>query len=148
MAFIRQRGKKDCGVAVLAMLCNVTYEAAYRAIPWRREGILYGTSTTMLRQGGIKLGYRTESTPQHRLKVVRQKAFWEELPPPSISDLWYLVPDNSLVKVPHPIEERNWHWVAWRKDHIYDPARGVFHPSKYGVKPTAYMEFIKEDDDG
>lgn len=147
MAFIRQRNKRDCGVAALAMLCGVSYEEAYRNIPWRKRGILDGTDTKMLRTAAERLGYRTESTPQDRLKVVRLQKFWEDLPPPAPTDFWYLIPDNSLVKVPHP-QGRNhgWHWVAWRKEHIYDPARGVFHPSKYGTKPASYMEFIKVGD--
>ncbi len=148
MAFIRQRNRKDCGVATLAMLCGVTYEEAYRIIPWRKHGILFGTDTKMLRAGAERLGYRTESTPQDRLRVVRPPKDWGGLAGALISDFWYLIPDNSLVKVPHP-KGRNygWHWVAWRKEHIYDPARGVFHPSKYGTKPASYMEFIKETDD-
>ena len=149
MAFIRQRGKKDCGVAALAMLCNATYEVAYRAIPWRRTGVLRGTDTTMLRRAGIKLGYRTESTPQNRLKPLKAPRGWEGLPPPLVEDFWVLIPDNSLVKIPHPKGPGwGWHWVAWRKGRVYDPARGVFAPGKYGVKPSSYMEFIKEIDDG
>ena len=149
MAFIRQRGKKDCGVAVLAMLCGVSYEEADKAIPWRREGNLYGTNTTMLREGGINLGYRTKSTPQDRLKVVKAPKSWVSMPPPLVDDFWVLIPDNSLVKIPHP-KGRNygWHWVAWRKGRVYDPARGVFAPGKHGTKPSSYMEFIKEIDDG
>ncbi len=148
MAFIRQRGKNDCGVATLAMLCGVTYEEAYRSIPWRRVGILRGIDTSMLRQAGIKLGYRTESTPQDRLKVVKSPKSWSALPSPLVEDFWVLVPNNSLVKIPHPKGPGwGWHWVAWRKGRVYDPARGVFAPGKYGVKPLSYMEFIKETND-
>lgn len=136
MTFIRQKHKTDCGIAVLAMLCNVTYEEADRAIPWRREDHLYGTTTTMLREGGIKLGYRTESTPQDRLKPLMDRG-------------WESIPDNSLVKIPHPEQNGGWHWVAWRKGKIYDPARGVFSPKNFIVStnPTSYMQFIKENDD-
>lgn len=143
MAFIRQKGRLDCGIAVLAMLCNVTYEEADKAIPWRREGNVHGASTTMLRVGGHMLGYWTESTPQDRLKVVRAPKSWADLPLPMVSDFWALVPDNSLVKVAGG--EGLWHWVAWRKGRVYDPARGVFTPGKYSKKPTAYMKFMKKE---
>lgn len=147
MAFIRQRNKKDCGVAALAMLCDVTYEEAHNAIPWKSSSTIHGTDTKQLREAAMKLGYLTESTPQHRLKPVKAPKSWESLPPPMLSDWWTLVPDESLVKIPHPRGPGwGWHWVAWRKGRIYDPARGVFSPAKYSVKPSRYMRFIKVDD--
>ena len=146
MAFIRQRNKSDCGVAVLAMLCDVTYEEAYRVIPWRREGILNGTSATQLRAGGIRLGYRTESTPQDRMKPITVPFAW----PKTIDyTIWSLIPAGSLVKLPQLLGARGHHWVAWRKGKVYDPARGVFKPETVGDHyPSSYMEFIKETDDG
>jgi hypothetical protein len=144
MAFIRQRGKMDCGVAALAMLCNVTYEEAERAIPWRRVGVSRGTYTKQLRKGASKLGYSTKSTLRDRLKPIIYPKFWARLPPPTLSDVWYLMPNNSLVKIPHPDGLKHGsHWVVWRREKIYDPARGVFHPAKYDAKPTSYMEFVK-----
>ncbi len=143
MAFIRQRNSKDCGVAALAMLCDVTYEKAYEAIPWRREGILNGTNTTMLRQAGLKLGYRTVSTPQDRLKLISPPPGW---PKEIDHTIWSLIPDNSLVKLPQLLGERGWHWVVWRNGKIYDPTCGVFRPEKYGGRyPSSYMEFKKKD---
>lgn len=133
MPFVRQRNNKDCGVACLAMLCGVTYEEAERAIPWRREGNLAGTTTKQLRIGAIKLGVLTESTPQHRLKPLR-------------GDKWADIPDNSLVKIPHP-KGHGWHWVAWRKGKIYDPARGVFTDLRFGEGLAAsYMRFTKAEE--
>ncbi len=144
MALVKQRERNDCGVACLAMLCDATYEEAYLALLWRHED----TTTKQLREGAMKLGYSTESTPQHRLKPLRIPEFWEYLPSPALSDFWYLIPNNSLVKIPHPEGPGwGWHWVVWRKGHIYDPARGVFSPAKYGSKPTSYMEFKKETKD-
>lgn len=142
MAFVKQKNKLDCGVAALAMLCDVSYEDANRAIPWRREGILNGTTTTQLREGGINLSYETESTPQDRLKVVRAPKGWagKKVGP----EIWSFIPNNSLVKVPHPLGRgHGWHWVVWRKGKIYDPARGVFKPAKYNTIPSSYMEFKK-----
>ncbi len=144
MAFIRQRNKSDCGVACLAMLCDVTYDEAKETIPWRRRGVIGGTVTKQLRIGALKLGYLTSSTPQHRLKVVRKPDTWEGMPVPMTSDWWYTIPNNSLVKIQWGDSPGgDWHWVVWKKEKIYDPARGVFHPSKYGYKPMSYMEFIK-----
>jgi len=52
MVFVRQRRKRDCGVAALAMLCNVNYEEAREAIPWyvNKKGytIRKGTTTRMM----------------------------------------------------------------------------------------------------
>ena len=133
MAFVKQRTKTDCGVAALAMLCDVTYEEANRAIPWRREGCHGGTTTTQLREGGKKLGYVTESTPKNRLKPLRIRS-------------WIAIPDNSLVKIPHPKGPGyGWHWVVWRKGQIYDPARGVFRNLGGSSTPSSYMQFLKED---
>ncbi len=136
----------DCGVAALAMLCDVTYEEAMKVIPWRREGSLRGTYTKQLREGAFRLGYYTRSTPQDRLKPIMYPKFWARLPPPTLSDIWYLMPDNSLVKIPHPEgTQHGSHWVVWHKEKIYDPARGVFHPAKYNGKPSSYMEFMKKE---
>lgn len=129
------------------MLCDVSYEAANKAIPWRRIGNLNGTDTKQLREGGAKLGYRTESTPQDRLKPIHPPKGWTEEHGTRIDHrIWTFIPANSLVKVPSPFS--GWHWVVWRKNKIYDPARGVFKPTQYGdVYPSSYMQFIKENDD-
>ncbi len=144
MAFVRQTHKSDCGIAALAMLCDVPYLQAEVSITWRKRGILGGTTTRQLREGGLLLGYRTESTPENRLKVVCAPNAWKPLSAPMIQDWWYTIPANSLVKIGS--EHVGWHWVVWRKNKIYDPARGVFHPGKHGAKPLSYMQFIKEDD--
>ncbi len=133
MAYIKQRTKKDCGVAALAMLCDVDYKEANHAIPWRREGVLEGTTTTMLAAGAKRLGYNVRGTYTDRLKLVRR---------PVTEGSWFQIPDNSLVKLPHPTENHSWHWVAWRKNKIYDPSRGVFHPYGYLPLPTSYLEFL------
>ncbi len=145
MAYVKQQSKNDCGVAALAMLCDVSYEAAYRAIPWRKKGITFGTDTKMIRAGAAMLGYTGIGTPKHQLKRIKQPPFasivpgqqWHERP--STADMWRAIPDNSLVKVEAP---HGWHWVAWRKGKVYDPARGgAFKPERY-VKPVAYMQFV------
>ena len=152
MAFIRQRRKTDCGVAALAMLCDTTYEAADRAIPWRREGSKGGTRTSQLREGARKLGYRTEGTTKNHLKVIQAPDGWVEEHGTKVDHrIWTFIPDNSLVKLPKPLG-RNWHWVVWRNGKIYDPAVGVFKPRKYAeldgheLFPTSYLQFIKIED--
>lgn len=132
MSFIAQRGKTDCGVAALAMLCDVPYESVDRAILWRRHGVLFGTDTKMLREAAERLGYRGKGTEKNQLKRLGGKS-------------WDAIPENSLVKIPHPDPKiGQWHWVAWRKGAIYDPALGVFKPKKYDRKPVAYMEFVPD----
>lgn len=132
MAFIRQRNKKDCGVAAIAMICDVTYEEAERVIPWRRHGCLHGTDTKMLRAAAARLGYEGLGTPKHQLKRLGGGS-------------WQDIPDNSLIKIPHPNGSGwGWHWVAWRKGKVYDPARGVFKPGEHGVEPSSYMHFVPE----
>ena len=143
-AFIKQRGETDCGVCAMAMLCNATYEDVYRTIPWRRQGILCGTDTKMLLTAAERLGYEGRSTPENRMKVVKAPKSWEDLPPPLPDDWWHLIPNNSLVKVRHPTDNTIWHWVAWRKGRVYDPARGVFTPGKSGLKPASYMHIVPE----
>ncbi len=138
MAFIKQRGKSDCGVAALAMLCGVTYEWAEQAIPWRRRGVAGGTTTKQLRDGAERLGFEGRGTEQGHLK--RMPPFEIPLLP---SPRWHLIPDNSLVKVPNPLAF-GWHWVVFKKGKIYDPAHGVFRPGQgnYYAIPSSYMQFV------
>lgn len=136
MAFVKQRTKTDCGVAALAMLCDAAYEEAKEAIRFYVKNNL-GTSTRMLRKAARKLGYRTKSTPQNRLKVIKAPDMW--IGKTVGGEIWQFIPPNSLVKIPG---RRGWHWVVWKKGKIYDPARGVFLPRKYDRIPTSYMEFV------
>lgn len=144
VAFVRQRLRSDCGIAALAMLCDVDYEKAKGAIAWRKKGT-YSIRTKQLRDGAMVLGYRTEGTPENRLKLISAPPGW----PKKIDyTIWSLIPDNSLVKLPQLLGARGWHWVVWRKGKIYDPVRGVFTPIRYGDRyPSSYMRFIKKEDD-
>lgn len=145
MPFIRQKLKTDCGVAALAMLCNAEYEDAMRAIPWRRQGHLYGTTTKQIKEGAAKLGYEGRG---ERLRVVQAPEGWVEQHGRTVDyRIWTFMPDNCLVKVPGGTTSR-WHWVVWRKGKVYDPAVGVYTPKKYEEKfphrfPSSYMEFVK-----
>ena len=138
MAFVQQKDKMDCGVAVVAMLADVTYEEANRAIPWRKEG--RGTTTKHMVTALDTLRYEADGTRLRVLRVPKGAAIthsWE---------LWHWVPSHSLVKVPsgYP-NDRGWHWVMWKKGKIYDPARGVFKPGRYhrggGNLPSSYLPF-------
>lgn len=131
MALIRQKGKSDCGIAALAMLCDVSYEEAERAIPWRRWGVSRGTDTKQLKEGAFNLAYIGMGTAQGRLRPCGKKS-WQDLP------------DNSLVKVLNPDNPFESHWVVWRKRKIYDPARGVFKPKAFAWPPSSYMKFVPE----
>lgn len=128
MAFVRQREKADCGVAALAMLCDVEYEAALKVIPFGRKGLLEGTTTKQLTDGAKRLNYIPMG---FRLHVIGPNASWKS------------IPDNSLVKTVNPDNKEQQHWVVWRKNKIYDPAMGVFKPEQYHVKPTSYLQFLK-----
>lgn len=134
MAFVRQRSTNDCGVAAVAMLCNVTYEEVLDVIVING----YGTTTDNARAAGLSLGYKTRSTKKNRLKVVRKPKGYE-------GDLWSLIPGNSLVKIAKDEGEHGWHWVVWRKNRIYDPSWGVYKSERYGRIPKSYMEFIKDE---
>lgn len=150
MAFVKQRTKTDCGVAALAMLCDVTYEQARAVVVWHSfkldPNLRGGTTTRTLRKAAISLGYKTKSTPQNRLKTIKTPDVvrvgklkitgWE-------TETWNSIPDNSLVKIPFTPGRRGWHWVVWKNRKIYDPARGVFLPRKFDRVPTSYMEFVQ-----
>lgn len=133
MAYVKQKARNDCGVAALAMLCNVSYETAYRAIPWRKKGILDGIDTKMIRTGAAKLGYTGLGTEKHQLKRITGCSWAKKRS-------WHTIPENSLVKIPAPHD--GWHWVVWRKGKIHDPARGTFKPEKHGGVPYSYMQFV------
>lgn len=138
MAFMKQRFKTDCGVAALAILCNVMWEEARDAIVW--PGRRYYTTTKQLREAAILLGFTTKSTLQNRLRVITVPVDWYEHP--YTSTIWSLIPDNSLVKIPG---RHSWHWVVWRNGKVYDPARGVFKPEKVDRIPSSYMQFIRRE---
>jgi ABC-type bacteriocin/lantibiotic exporter with double-glycine peptidase domain len=145
MAFVRQLNSRDCGVAALAMLCNVTYEEASKSIPWRREGVLRGTTTKQIIEGAIKLGYETK---HDQLQVIRPPEGWVTENGTNVDyRIWSFIANNSLVKVPADFS-RNWHWVVYNKNKIYDPARGVFKPKKFHEAfdhmsfPTSSLQFV------
>lgn len=136
MAFVKQRFKTDCGVAALAMLCDVTWEQAREAIIW--PGRRYNTTTKQIRKAAWKLKF---ATMQGRLKIIRVPFTTEWEGKPVDQSRWSLIPHNSLVKIPTPDFGGRWHWVIWRNGKIYDPARGVFKPKKFDRIPSSYMEF-------
>lgn len=146
MAFIKQRFKTDCGVAALAMLCDVTWEQARDAIDWGEKGRRYSTVTKQIRKAAWLLKFGTTQSRLQTIRVPKRKG-WEGKPVDH--KIWYLIPNNSLVKIP---KKYGWHWVIWRNGKVYDPARGVFKPEKIGRLPSSYMEFwgfgIKENRDG
>lgn len=149
MALIRQRYRTDCGVCCLAMLADVSWEYALRALmkthamaqsSWSRK---YRTTTSDVRRAVSLLGFAT--TSGDRLRVLPNRLA------PRTSDTvhaWELVPDNSLVKIPRRDDgERalvingDWHWVVKRKGRIYDPGMGVFNLDIYRFRPSSYMNF-------
>ena len=137
MAFVKQRFKSDCGVASLAMLCDVTWEQARDAIVWPSRR--YYTTTKQIRGAAWDLKF---ATMQGRLQIIRipKTREWEG----KLVDhkIWSLIPHNSLVKIPSGNEySGRWHWMVWRNGKVYDPARGVFKPEKVGRVPSSYMEF-------
>lgn len=153
VTFIRQRYSSDCGIAALAMLCEVTYEEAYKAIPWGKRGWRQGTTTKEMRLGGENLGYFTVSDTKKHLLPIRNFAAsrggidTQGCRVCNAIELWGIIPRNSLVKIPHP-EGWGSHWVVWRNGKIHDPARGVFTPKKFvelfpDQRPTSFMQFIR-----
>jgi ABC-type bacteriocin/lantibiotic exporter with double-glycine peptidase domain len=133
MAFVKQRTKADCGVAALAMLCDVKYEKAYDAIDWRPSSTIHGLDTRQLRDAADKLGYNTYGGIDGRLL-------------PCGPTRWRAIPSRSLVKIPNPNGQGMWHWVVWKGNKVYDPARGVFKASVHGGVPTSYLRFSKRSE--
>ena len=129
MSYVQQKNKNDCGVASLAMLCDVSYEEAHRSISWFPSAKIWGVDTKMIREGAIKLGYAFIGTEQGRMIPLGKRN-------------WLQIPHNSLVKVPNPKEPGHWHWVVWRKNKVYDPALGVFPSHRYPWRPTSYATLV------
>ena len=150
MAYVKQKNKFDCGVAAVAMLCEVTYEEANRVIPWRRQGHLEGTDSSQLTKAMNTLGWWVKGTKNGRLRVITAP---REYTGKEVGfEIWSFIPDNSLVKVRLDDSKLNFfHWVVWRKGKIYDPSLGVFKPKKYcdtfpAVIPSSYLKVEKKND--
>lgn len=146
MAYVRQRNKKDCGVAAVAMLCLVTYEQAHAAIPWSKRDKKSGTTTKQLTTSIHNLGFIPNGTNRGYLKRLIVGVHDDRS---DVRFLWNHIPNNSLVKIPG--EADDWHWVVWRKGKIYDPSLGVFTPRHYSNRfpemiPTSYIHVEKKDD--
>lgn len=127
--YVRQRGRTDCGVACLAMLCNTSWWGARSAIFGDKRCRSYSTRTADMSRGAAWLGYRLD----RRLRPARGKG-WREIPAP------------ALVKVANH-KKRGWHWVVVAGDGdarlVYDPAvDGRLTPEAYqkrtGLVPRAY----------
>lgn len=132
MAFIRQRTDKDCGVCCLAMLAGLSYEESLGLIFGDEPPRNLSTKTKDIVAAASRSAHAF--TTRTRLKVCRSKA-------------WSEVPSNSLVKIRHK-GHSNWHWVAYRKGKVYDPARGVSTTNKCGKGPSSYIEICSDSSVG
>lgn len=69
LRMVLQRHARDCGVAVLAMLCGVSYEEALVAVSAEAPLVLtHGVTTAQLKRAAKRLGHRLRSTTRYDLE--------------------------------------------------------------------------------
>lgn len=114
-----QRGKHDCGVAILATLTGHTYDEVEKVLlvgGWDRRR---GTRTWELYEASVVLGKPLVSQRLNR------RAEWRE------------VPVRSLVKREVP-GRKSWHWVTKIGGRCWDPARGWI-----SIGPLKRVSFVR-----
>ena len=127
MSFIRQKTKDDCGVCSFSMLTGLDYEFSKdHFFGENYHGKMQTKTKDIVNAINRCLCFTTD---RKRLKPVKS---WED------------IPDNSLVKISRK-GRRNWHWVVWRNRKIYDPARGVFKPLRFGRLPSSFIQILRLD---
>jgi len=97
IGLVRQVDSTGCGIAVVAMIAGVSYQAAKEAIfpNWRRKRG-FATTAKELRLGLERLGYSAAD----RLRPARPN--WRDLP------------ELAIAKVRYPWQsEYEGHWVLW-----------------------------------
>lgn len=104
MKLVAQRTNKDCGVAVVAMLTNVSYKRALEAFQFPR-GRPRGTTTKHVIAALAQLGFECS---HHRLQP------W----PPRYREGKCLLKTKELFH----LKRSGWHWCAWDGRKMFDPA--------------------------
>jgi ABC-type bacteriocin/lantibiotic exporter with double-glycine peptidase domain len=97
MELVRQKDPTGCGIAVVAMIAEISYEAAKEVVfaNWRRKSD-FKTSTRDLIEALARLGYSTSG----RLLPVRCG--------------WSGLPSLTIARIRYPWQsERQSHWVLW-----------------------------------
>ncbi|QDU59647.1 hypothetical protein Pan216_04780 [Planctomycetes bacterium Pan216] len=109
MRHVPQRTKVDCGVAVLAMLADVSYKRAERTL---RE-------VSFMPPGLIGDGVTEQNL---LLSLVQLTSQWWQLGFGGGTSLaeWERPEDRAAIVV-SPNGRTNLHWVAYEKGEIYDP---------------------------
>lgn len=70
LRMVLQRHPRDCGVAVLAMLCGVSYEEALVAVSAEAPMVLtHGLTTQQLVGAARRLGYRLRRTKRYDVET-------------------------------------------------------------------------------
>lgn len=112
MRLVRQRGATDCGIACLAMLANIPYIQAKRALFGTKRQVSYDTTKDQMREALLLFGVITTK----RLVVCTD---------PERLDRDALLHTNKLA-------DGNSHWAVWdaKRRKILDPiyARGRTRP--------------------
>lgn len=122
---IRQRNNTDCGIACIAMVTNLEYDSVLTQLGVINNNFTYGLTSDDLVYFLSKLKYKV---------VVSDCLTWSDIPNNSIA---FVVNEFYVCLMGH--------WVVYKKGKIYDPARGVFKPSKYDKQPSSYLHVTRGD---
>jgi hypothetical protein len=120
MKIVEQKNKSiDCGVCCLAMLANISYEDASKAL-FGKSGIQRRTFIKDIRKGLKK----------HKLSISVDFHF-KECFPASKFDL-IGIKKNAIVKTKNIGNHDYWHWLVWdgKKQILIDPERKGKKPKR------------------
>lgn len=141
---VAQRWKTDCGVAVVAMLAQVSWEEAELAMfptmpdgsPRRPKAIrTYFTSTEAdVRRGIEHFGLTIEPAPEGGI-VPSKNTWW---------DVLYLTKNNFGLLCEQMREDGNWHWVVLEGEtgYVWDPAAVSKKPQLWGMRAAPHSFWI------
>jgi hypothetical protein len=115
---IKQRGVNDCGIAVAAMICNVSYQAA-----------LFGFRRVFNPDNGLnwqEMGEGIAQIGELHFRSIRPR-YW------SYSAAWAVEHPCLLKVMDTSLKTKNWHWCAFEHVHgyIFDPIDGIIPYWRY-----------------
>jgi hypothetical protein len=109
MRWIRQRTATDCGIAAVAIVADVTYEAAKAAFgPFPGRG--FQTEAKDLRRALKQLGFRLSKKPRRLRGATQIELEFDAI---------------ALVSVPGKHGDEENHWIVWDafEQRLLDPSR-------------------------
>lgn len=133
MRLIRQRRANDCGVAVVAMVCGVSYARALAAfsfhVQYRMRALKSGTTTRDVAEAIERLGWRCD----RRCRPIRKRDLWQKN-----------ITGRAILAVRFPEQGRTeWHWIAYDAQGEGDRRDSRYHDPSTQIHPYVVTGYIR-----